>query len=64
MAGVECASRVSKDLFIYRRQYESLLQLWELFKHTDFVFIANVTCLWIASDWGLPIDERNFNVGW
>ena len=21
------------------------------------------TCLWIAGDWNLPFDERNFNVG-
>ena len=64
MAAVECASRVSKDLFIYGRQYISVLQLWGLFKHISFVLIANDTCLWIASDWDLPLDERNFNVGW
>lgn len=29
-----------------------------------FVLIANKTCPWIATDWDLPLDERNFNVGW
>ena len=27
-------------------------------KHTDFVLIANDTCLWIASDWGLPSNSQ------
>ena len=35
-----------------------------MFKHTGFVLIASETCLWIASEWDLPPDERNFNVGW
>jgi len=56
MAAVECASRVSKD--------QSAMQLSGLVKHTGFVLIANETRLWIASEWDLPLDERNFNVGW
>ena len=64
MAAVECASRVSEDLFIYRRQCISVLQLWGLFKHIRFMLIANKTCPWIATDWDLPLDERNFNAGW